>query len=211
MGPQVQRANFPARGILRFLAVAMVSVLLTVDASAHCDSMNGPVVRAAKKALETGDVRYALVWVQEQDIAQIRGAFEKAVAVRKLGREARELADQSFFETLVRIHRAAEGAPYTGLKGEDVQPEPGIAAAESALEKNSVAGLTDELTAALQRGLKESFDRVRKTDGAGVSDVEAGRKHVEAYVRYIHYVEGIHRALSGQGVEAAAVETEHHH
>jgi hypothetical protein len=42
--------------------------------------------------------------------------FTKTLAVRKQSKEAKELADMYFFETLVRIHCAGEGAPYTGLK-----------------------------------------------------------------------------------------------
>ena len=45
-----------------------------------------------------------------------RAVFDKALAVRVLGGTAKELADQFFFETVVRLHRRSEGEPYTGLK-----------------------------------------------------------------------------------------------
>src|SRR5512136_371299 len=76
---------------------------------AHCDGMDGPVVTAAKKALETGDANPVLIWVQKKDEGEIRKAFQKTLAVRKLSPEAKELGDMYFFETLVRIHRAGEG------------------------------------------------------------------------------------------------------
>jgi hypothetical protein len=82
----------------------------------HCDGMDGPVVQAAQRALAKGDVNLVLIWVQANDEAEIRKVFAKTLAVRKLNPEARELADLYFFETLVRIHRAGEGALYTGLK-----------------------------------------------------------------------------------------------
>jgi len=77
--------------------------------------MDGPVIKAAKQALETGDVNPVLIWVLKKDETEIRNAFQKTLAVRKLSPEAKELADMYFFETLVRIHRAGEGEPYTGL------------------------------------------------------------------------------------------------
>ena len=126
---------------LRQCAVCFIAGLVLVLApsylNAHCDTMNGPVVKAAKKALETGNVNLVLIWVQKQDAAEIKSAFEKTLAVRKLSSEARDLADMYFFETLVRIHRAGEGEPYTGLKPTETKVEPGIEAADNSLETGS--------------------------------------------------------------------------
>jgi Family of unknown function (DUF6448) len=90
--------------------------LLLLGAFGHCDTLDGPVIGLARKALEAGNVNLVLPWVRAEDERELRRAFEHALAVRKLGAEACELADTHFFETLVRIHRASEGAPYTGLK-----------------------------------------------------------------------------------------------
>ena len=83
-----------------------ITLLVPAIASAHCDRLDGPVVAAARKALDTGNVNLVLVWVQKKDDAEIRKHFDKTVAVRKAGGQAKELADMYFFETLVRIHRA---------------------------------------------------------------------------------------------------------
>ncbi len=87
----------------------------TSNVFGHCDTLEGPVIIAAKKAPENNDVNLVLTWVQKDDEPEIRKAFEKTMAVRKTSKEAMELADMYFFETLVRIHRAGEGAPYTGI------------------------------------------------------------------------------------------------
>jgi hypothetical protein len=89
---------------------------MPATASAHCDSLDGPVVKAAQQALDTRDVSAVLIWVGAGDEAEIRAAFEQTLAVRALDVRARSLADRYFFETVVRLHRAGEGAPYTGLK-----------------------------------------------------------------------------------------------
>ena len=85
---------------------------------------------AARAALDRGDVSLALVWVQPKDEAEIRDVFARTLAVRKLSPEAKELADRHFFETLVRVHRAGEGASYTGLKPAGRDLGPAIPAAE---------------------------------------------------------------------------------
>ena len=90
----------------------------------HCDSLDGPVVTAARQALETDDLDLILPFVHEDGEAEVRAMFASVQSVRGLGEATREIADRLFFETVVRIHRAGEGAPYTGLKpaGLDVGP-----------------------------------------------------------------------------------------
>jgi hypothetical protein len=39
--------------------------------------MDGPVVQAARKALETGEVNLVLIWVQKQDESNIKEALQK--------------------------------------------------------------------------------------------------------------------------------------
>ncbi len=187
------------RNTIRIAALAAALFWLSTDAWSHCDTMNGPVVRAGRQALEQKDVRYALIWVQPADEPVIRSAFEYALAVRELGTKARSLADRYFFETLVRVHRAGEGAPYTGLKDGDALPEPGIAAAEQALDAGSAKDLAIDLTTALQQELEHSFRNVQNARKFAPADVEAGRRFVASYVSYIHYVDRLHRAIQSAG------------
>lgn len=179
----------------------------------HCDTMNGPVVKAAQKALETGDVNLVLIWVQKKEEAEIRTAFQKTLLVRKQSAEARALADMYFFETLVRIHRAGEGVAYTGLK-EAEAVEPGIQAADEALESGSSQELVRHMREAAVKGIQEKFGAVMAARGFKPGDVEAGRAYVEAYVEFIHYVERLHQAIatpvSGHVHEAEASGTPEH-
>jgi hypothetical protein len=78
--------------------------------------MDGPVVKAAEKALATKNVNLVLIWVQEKDEAVIKQAFRQTLALRTVTNEARDFADRCFFETLVRLHRAGEGEPFTGIE-----------------------------------------------------------------------------------------------
>ncbi len=181
--------------ILTVLAVMSLIVLFgSLQAFAHCDGMDGPVVLAAKKALETGDVNLVLIWVQKKDEGEIRKAFQKTLAVRKLGPDAQGLADMYFFETLVRIHRAGEGAPYTGLKPAGRDLGPAIPAADKALANGTVEPLLKLLTATMQDGIHEQFKKVMAKKNFKKADVNAGREYIEAYVVFIHYVERIYES-----------------
>ena len=83
---------------------------------AHCDTMDGPVIADAIKAIEQNNVNYVLKWVQPVNENEIKDAFVLIMKVRLQSPEAKLLADNYFFETLVRVHRSGEGVPYTGLK-----------------------------------------------------------------------------------------------
>jgi hypothetical protein len=171
--------------------------LLLLGAFGHCDTLDGPVIGLARKALETGNVNLVLPWVRPEDEPEIRHAFEHAVAVRKLGAEARQLADTHFFETLVRIHRASEGAPYTGLKPAGLDLGPAVPAADKALDDGSVEAVTKLLTDAVREGLHRHFHVAYHRRKFDANDVAAGRDYVAAYVPYVHYVEGLWDAAIG--------------
>lgn len=177
-----------------FAAVAAVMALTWgTAAQAHCDTLDGPVVGEARKALDTGNVNLVLGWVQKRDEAQIRGAFQKASAVRKSSPAARELADTYFFETLVRVHRAGEGAPYTGLKPAG-EIEPAIAAADRSIETGKLEPVANMVIDRTKEGLHKQFDTVMAKKKYSPNDVAAGRAYVDAYVEYVHYVERLHEA-----------------
>ncbi len=185
-----------------FLMTALVTLgvtvaLLTTDKAvfAHCDTLDGPVVKEAQLALEKGDVTGLLKWVRKEHEQEIRDAFAGSLAVRVKGKEARELADRFFFETLVRVHRAGEGAPYTGLKPAGTV-EAAIAAADKALQAGSVDELAEKIGNAVGNEIKKRFIEVSEKKKHGEDSVEAGREFVEAYVQYVHFIEGIHNMVT---------------
>ncbi len=180
--------------------------LALIWAFGHCDGLDGPVVTVARKALDTGNVKLVLPWVRAEDEGEIRKAFEQARSVRKLGGEARELADTHFFETLVRIHRAGEGAPFAGLKpaGRDLGPV--VPAADQALVTGSIEQVEKLLTDAIRKGVHEHFHAAASQRKFDPDDVKAGRAYVEAYVPYVHYVERLWRDAQ----DAAHGHGEHH-
>lgn len=186
----------------RSLAVVAAAVAMTWGsaAQAHCDTLDGPVVSEARKALETGNVNLVLGWVQKKDEAEIRGAFQKVTAVRKASPAARDLADTYFFETLVRVHRAGEGAPYSGLKPAG-EIEPAIAAADRSIETGKLEPVAQMVIDRTKEGLHQQFDKVSAKKKYAPNDVAAARDFVGAYVEYVHYVE---RLYDGAGTAHAA-------
>jgi hypothetical protein len=190
------------------LMVALMAGIGFDRALAHCDGMDGPVVTAAKKALETGDVHLVLIWVQKKDEAEINKAFQETLAVRKLNSEAKELADMYFFETLVRIHRAGEGAPYTGLKPAGRDLGPAIPAADKAIRDGKIEPVIKLLTDKMKDGIKEYFEQVMAKQNFKKEDIEAGREYIEAYVTFIHYIERLFERANQAGAHGHYPESE---
>lgn len=196
----------------------LLAILLFLPASglSHCDTVDGPVVKAAQKALETENVTPVLMWVQEKNEAEVKAAFEHALAVRKLGPKATELADMYFFETLVRIHRAGEGAPYTGVKPAGSVVEPAVVEADKALETGSVEHLEKHLVEAAAKGIRDRFTAALDAKKHAGESVSAGRKFVASYVTFVHYVERLHADIAAKASEHEAPEQheahgQHHH
>jgi hypothetical protein len=177
----------------------VVTLALTMaaagPASAHCDTTQGPVVTAARAALEAGNVDLVLHWVRPEDEPAIRSVFAQSLQVWSLGERAKALSERYFFETVVRVHRMGEGAPYTGLT--DADPEPMILATDRALLQGSSDELEQRLVAAVKAGLNERFERANVAKDFRAGDVSGGRAFVAAYVPLTHWVEGVFAAASG--------------
>ena len=173
-------------------AVTATCLVLSELAVAHCDALEGPVIRDARAALEKQDPMPVLKWVTSGNENEIRDAFAKTLAVRKLGNEAKTLADRYFFETLVRVHRAGEGEPFTGLKAAG-SIDPGHAAADTALEAGSAQRLAKQVAEAIEADIGKRFELALERKKHSADSVAAGRDYVAAYIDYVHFVEAVHR------------------
>jgi hypothetical protein len=202
-----------AAGKPLLLLVLTMSLLWPARVLAHCDGLDGPVVKSARAALEARNVALVAVWVQPQDEPEIRRAFEQTLAVRSLSPQAKELADRFFFETVVRVHRAGEGAAFTGLKPAGRDLGPAIPAADKAVEERSLEPLVKLLTDTMRDRLRQHFDEAVSARAYDVADVAAGREYVRAYVEFIHYVERLYEASTtaahGHFDETGAIQREH--
>lgn len=182
------------------LLMVLFAFAIPNPVSAHCDGLDGPVVKAAQKALETNNVNLILVWVQKDDEGYIRKAFEKTIKLRTISPEAKDLADTYFYETLVRIHRAGEGAPYTGLKPAGRDLGPAIPAADAAITSGSAKDIWSLLSNSIHNEFHEKFTKVEQLKNYDSKDVEKGREFIRAYVEYIHFAEKVYN-ITQSGTE----------
>jgi hypothetical protein len=175
-------------------------------AQAHCDSLDGPVAEAVRKALQTGNVNPVLAYAPAASEADIHAAFDKSRKVRGLGPDARLLADQAFMETVIRLHRAGEGAAYTGLKPAGTDYGPVIPAAEHAVESGDLTKLKAVLVEQIDHALRERLAHVRELQKAPVepktaAEVPHARQRVSAELAFVTFAETLRQAALGKGSE----------
>lgn len=198
------------RGISLFLLGLLLFLLSPNQVSAHCDTIAGPVIQDAKAALEKGDITPVLKWVKKNQERGVREAFRRALAAKTKTPVLKEKTEMQFFETLVRIHRAGEGAPFTGLKPEKVI-EPIIAAADKSLETGSADELIKQVNDEVAAGIRKRFDRVVEKNKHVNESVKAGREYVAAYVEFTYYVEGLYQKASEEGAHHHGETEKHKH
>ena len=192
MSTQRKRQGF----IAHILALSTIILLLAVSSvSSHCDSEDGPIIPAIRTALDNGELTPLLKWLAADDEAQIKDLFTRVRALRTQSDEAKEIADQLFIETFIRIHRASEGAPYTGIRAAGTVP-PIFAELDKALESGTVDALADKIANTVRENIIKRFDHAKELRKHQDHTVEAGREFVEAYVTYMHFVEGLHNFLT---------------
>lgn len=173
----------------------------------HCDTLDGPVVMAAKKALELRDVTLILPFAPKSAEPEIRKAFDRTIAARALGKEAQEIADTWFFETVVRLHRAGEGAPYTGLKPAGLDWGPVIPRADKAIEKGDPGELVDFMVHAVEKAVRERFEHAMVLKNYRKGDVDAARAYTSAMLGFELFTHHVYANLVGGGEHHEANES----
>ncbi len=165
----------------------------------HCDTMDGPVVKAAKEALEKEDVNIILPWAPKEAENEISRAFDKTISVRKLGNQAGELADYWFFETIVRLHREGEGAPYTGIKPAGLDEGPVVPRAEKAIEHGDAKEVVEFLSRTVEDEVQKRLEHAMSLRDYNKDDVEAAREYTEAMLEFILYSHKLYVFMTSSG------------
>lgn len=157
-------------------------------ASAHCDTEDGPAVQDGRLALSTGQVNHALKWVHAEGEDEVRAAFDAAQAAQ--GQDGADGVERQFLETLVRVHRAGEGAGFDGIKPTGTELPAEVVAADAAMESGTIDPLRGLIADERWDELERRFTVVMGKKDFDIEDIDAGRDYVAAYVNFYKYAEG---------------------
>ena len=179
----------------------------SLTAEAHCDTEQGPVYDSLQTSLEDGNFYHVAYWVPEEQEEELKEYFDRTMAVKAKtdDEEINDLADDYLFENFVRIHRMGEGAPYTGISHEPV--DPGVAAADESIAQERLAPLENGgfVNDENREHVEEVFADLLASKDFEQGDTEGGRAYVENYVTFTHLFEEGH----AEEHDAAHAEEEH--
>jgi hypothetical protein len=161
----------------------------------HCDSLDGPVVRAAQRALDADNVALVFPFVLKHAEREIADAFHRVKAARARNEVCRQIADRYFFETVVRLHRAGEGAPFTGLKPAGLDVGPIIPAAEKAIENQTPIPLEEALITALREEVATRFEHLEHLRAGAHRGLDGARAYVGAMLGLQTWAHGVYQAM----------------
>ena len=181
--------QFSEFGLVPLFILSML-ILSTNVTFAHCDTMDGPLIADARKAMGQNNVNYVLKWVSAANESEIRDAFNLVMKVKGLSPEAKELSEKYFFDTLVRIHRAGEGEPFTGVKPSGTPIDDKVLAADKSIEIGNLSPLKNMVSKDILQELTKRFNKVMSLKNFDVNNVAAGREYIEAYVQFFKFAEG---------------------
>lgn len=190
---------------MRSLLVAFAFLLTSISGFAHCDSYDGPVIKDAFRALKANNVELVFKWIIPEQEEQIASLFEKTYNLKDGDQEVYDIVEKHFLETLVRLHRETEGAPYTGLKPAGSMT-PLVAMADNSIAEKNVDELLKTVNNHLEKLLRERYKKVTELSKTKNDSVEKGRAYVTAYVAYTHTLEKLERILNGHASHSGIAE-----
>lgn len=182
--------KYGVRGLILGLVAAGIFLLAPVTADAHCDTMDGPAVKDAIRAMDTGNVNYALKWVQPKYEAEVSRAFRMSMKVKDINADTKNLAEQYFFEILLRDHRAGEGVAFDGVKPHGWPVDERVKAADQSIALGNLEPLKGLVEPDKWLELQRRFQKVMSLKDFDVNRVEEGREYIEAYVQFFKFAEG---------------------
>ncbi len=184
--------------IIAIITLLAVSNIEIEPARAHCDTIDGPVIMDAKKALETKNINLVLIWVQAGDEGEIKEDLIKPLE-REIYHPGRRLLTVNYFlfKRLVRVHRAGEGAGYEGLRTSRTELNPAVQAADMAIKDGKIGPVITLLTSTMNEKVNEKFNNAYGKKNYDPNDVQAGREYVKAYVEYVHYIKWTYNTFHG--------------
>jgi len=158
----------------------------------HCDRNDGPVTRAAKRALETGNAQHILIWIQEDSENTVKNLLEKACCERTTRNDAHNNTVDWYFGTVSRLHSAYHGTHNLNISTKTPEEKAIILLVERACESGNFEDLSPVIPDDCTGEMRQYFDDVMKMRNFDKKNSAAGRVYVSAVVNFITFVYHLH-------------------
>jgi len=161
------------------------------------DAGNGPVIKAAKMALETGNPNYILIWIPEESENTLKNLLEKTCCERGVQKNTGDRAINWYFETVNRFHYAGRCPHYTRMKSDRLYGNQIIPDVEGAIETGNFEKIIARIPDSHVADARERFHRIRNKRNYDINNIADGRAYVSAFITFIEYVRNLSSGSAG--------------
>lgn len=145
----------------------------------------GPVMHAAKMAIETGNPKYIQVWIPEESENTLKNLLEKVCCERTLQNDPNNPAAAWYFSTVRRLHAAHYGPQNLDISLKTPEEKRIILIAEKACEGGNFDEITTVVRNASWGEMRQCFHDLMKLRNYDVEDTAAGRAFVWAFAAFV--------------------------
>lgn len=146
---------------------------------------NGPVMRAAKMALETGNVDYILIWVPEESANTLKNLLEKTCCERTTRRKARNHSVEWYMQTINRLHSEYFRPHDLNISTKTAEERRTILQVEKACETGNFDEIATVMQVTSDEEIRRRFNEVLDKSDYDVDNIAAGRAYVSAFTDFI--------------------------
>lgn len=152
------------------------------------DVIQGPVVKAAKMALETGNVNYILIWLPEESENTLKNLLEKTCCKRSSRMNMQNQAYDWYFATVNRFFSTSRSYDYLKTQFGGLAEKPLVLKVDTAIESGNFEEIRDIIPITHEADAKQRFLHVMNMRNYPVNDIAAGRAYVSAFFDFNRYV-----------------------
>jgi hypothetical protein len=146
---------------------------------------NGPVMRAAKMALETGNADHILIWVPEESENTLKNLLEKTCCERTTQRKARNHSIEWYLQTINRLHSEYYRPHDLNISTKTPEERKTILLVERACETGNFDEIATVMQITSDEEIRQRFNDVLNKSNYDMDNIAAGRAYVSAFTDFI--------------------------
>ena len=162
------------------------------------DVMQGPVVKAAKMSLETGNVNYVLIWLPEESENSIKNLLEKTCCKHSSKMNMQNQAYDWYFATVNRFFSASRSRDYLTVQFGGLSEKPLVLKVDKAIESGNFEEIRDIIPVSHEADAKQRFQHIMNMRNYPVNNIQSGRAYVSAFFDFARYVHNLSSSLPGK-------------
>jgi hypothetical protein len=158
------------------------------------DEMQGPVVKAAKMALETGNVNYILIWLPEESENTLKNLLEKTCCTRSSRMNMKNRAYDWYFEMVNRFFNIGRPRDNLTIRG-GLAEKPLDLKVDKAIESGNFEEIRDIIPVTHEADAKQRFLHVMNMRNYPVNNIAEGRAYVSAFFDFNRYMHDLYSGI----------------